>query len=150
MARHFSEHASQAVSRGSVAALISLEKRAKLAQPLSQNAPKPARNYVGADSAIGCASMLLAARGMATPSIQMEVRCTLVNGVVLFIAGIPREFTPHLPSAQSMHGQIIRFRPIFALRVAHEAKVDPCPIRAGLPAPRPFPPLPPLPPPPGR
>jgi hypothetical protein len=36
MAHHFSEHASQVVSRGSVAALIPLEKHAKLAQPLRQ------------------------------------------------------------------------------------------------------------------
>ena len=38
MAPHFSEHASQAMSRESVATLIPLEKHATLAQPLSQNA----------------------------------------------------------------------------------------------------------------
>jgi hypothetical protein len=43
MAHHFPEHASQA-------ALRPLEMHAKLAQPLSQNTPKPARNYVGADT----------------------------------------------------------------------------------------------------
>ena len=50
MAHHFSEHASHAVSRGSVAALIPREKRAKLAQPLRQNAPKPARIFTGTDT----------------------------------------------------------------------------------------------------
>jgi hypothetical protein len=49
MAYHLPEHASQAVSRGSVAALIPLEKRAKLTQPLSQNAPKSAQKLTGAD-----------------------------------------------------------------------------------------------------
>jgi putative transposase len=49
MAHHFSEHASQAVSRESEAALIPLEKHATLAQPLSQNTPKSARNSTGAD-----------------------------------------------------------------------------------------------------
>ena len=49
MAHQFSEHASQAVSRGSVAALIPLEKHATLARPLSQNAPKPARIFTGTD-----------------------------------------------------------------------------------------------------
>src|SRR5258708_39803084 len=53
MAHHFSEHASQAVSRGSEAALIPLEKRATLTQPLSQNAPKPAQNFTGADMTQG-------------------------------------------------------------------------------------------------
>jgi hypothetical protein len=50
MAHHFSEHASQVVSRGSVAALIPLEKRATLAQPLSQNTPKSAQKSIGADT----------------------------------------------------------------------------------------------------
>jgi hypothetical protein len=50
MAHHFSEHASQAVSRESVAALIPLEKHATLAQPLSQNTLKSARNFTGADT----------------------------------------------------------------------------------------------------
>jgi hypothetical protein len=54
MAHHFSEHASLAVSRGSVAALISLEKRAILTQPLSQNTPKSAQNFTGADTRAGC------------------------------------------------------------------------------------------------
>jgi hypothetical protein len=49
MAHHFSEHASQAVSRESVAALIPLEKHAPLAQPLSQNTPKSAQKLTGAD-----------------------------------------------------------------------------------------------------
>jgi hypothetical protein len=52
MAHYFSEHASQAVSRESVAALIPLEKRAKLTQPLSQNTPKSARNSTGADNVL--------------------------------------------------------------------------------------------------
>jgi hypothetical protein len=43
IAHHLPEHASQAVSRESVAALIPLEKRAKLAQPLRQNTQKPAQ-----------------------------------------------------------------------------------------------------------
>jgi hypothetical protein len=43
IAHHLPEHASQAVSRESVAALIPLEKRAKLAQPLSQNTQKSAQ-----------------------------------------------------------------------------------------------------------
>jgi hypothetical protein len=55
MAHHFSEHASQAVSRESEAALIPLEKHATLAQPLSQNTPKSARNSTGADTGIGFA-----------------------------------------------------------------------------------------------
>jgi len=50
MAHLFSEHASQAVSRDSEAALIPLEKRATLAQPLRQNASKPARIFTGADN----------------------------------------------------------------------------------------------------
>ncbi len=50
MAHYFSEHASQAVSRESVAALIPLEKHVKLAQPLSQKALKSARNFTGANS----------------------------------------------------------------------------------------------------
>ncbi len=50
MAHHFSEHASQVVSRGSVAALIPLEKHATLAHPLRQNLLKSARNFTGADS----------------------------------------------------------------------------------------------------
>ena len=50
MAHHFPEHASQAVSRRSVAALIPLEKRATLAQLLSQYAPKPAQKLTGADT----------------------------------------------------------------------------------------------------
>jgi hypothetical protein len=53
MAHHFSEHASQAVSRESVAALIPLEKRATLAQPLSQNTPKSAQKLTGADTLHG-------------------------------------------------------------------------------------------------
>jgi len=42
MAHLFPKHASQAVSRP-------LEKRATLAQPLRQNAPKPAQIFTGAD-----------------------------------------------------------------------------------------------------
>jgi hypothetical protein len=53
MAYYFSEHASQAVSRESVAALTPLEKHAPLAQPLSQNTPKSARNSTGADNSHG-------------------------------------------------------------------------------------------------
>ena len=52
MAHHFSEHASQVVSRESVAALIPLEKHATLAQPLSQNTLKSARNFIGADNTL--------------------------------------------------------------------------------------------------
>ncbi len=44
MAHHLPEHASHAVSRVSVAALIPHEKRAKLAQPLSQNTLNRRRN----------------------------------------------------------------------------------------------------------
>ncbi|OLB55676.1 MAG: hypothetical protein AUG45_13620 [Ktedonobacter sp. 13_1_20CM_3_54_15] len=43
MAHHSPKHAFQAVSRESGAALIPLEKRATLAQPLSQNTPKSAQ-----------------------------------------------------------------------------------------------------------
>src|SRR5579875_473406 len=49
MAHHFSEHAFQAVSRESIAALIPLEKHATLTQPLRQNTSKSARNFTGAD-----------------------------------------------------------------------------------------------------
>ncbi len=49
MAQNFSERASHAVSRGSVAALIPHEKSAKLIQPLKENTDKSARNYTGAD-----------------------------------------------------------------------------------------------------
>ncbi len=50
MAHHFPEPASQAMSRGSEAALISLERRATLTQPLRQNTPQSARNFIGADT----------------------------------------------------------------------------------------------------
>jgi len=50
MAHHFPEHASQAVSRGSVAALIPLEKHARLAQPLRQKRLMSAQNTTGADT----------------------------------------------------------------------------------------------------
>ncbi len=50
MAHHFSEPASQVMSRESIAALIPLEKQAPLAQPLSQNTLKSARNFTGADT----------------------------------------------------------------------------------------------------
>jgi len=43
IAHHLPEHASQAVSRPLSFPLISLEKRAKLAQPLSQNTQKSAQ-----------------------------------------------------------------------------------------------------------
>ena len=49
IAHHFSERASQVVSRGSVAALIPHEKSATLTQPLKENTHKSARNYTGAD-----------------------------------------------------------------------------------------------------
>jgi hypothetical protein len=44
MAHHFPEHASQAVSRESEAALIPLETHARLAQPLRQHTPLLAQN----------------------------------------------------------------------------------------------------------
>ena len=47
---HFSEHASQAVSRGSGAALKPFEKHARLAQPLRQNTLQSARIFTGADT----------------------------------------------------------------------------------------------------
>jgi len=50
MAYHFPEQASQAVSRESTAALIPLEKSAKLTRPLRQNIPKSAQNFTGADN----------------------------------------------------------------------------------------------------
>jgi len=50
MVYHFPEHASQAVSRVSEAALIPLEKHARLAQPLRQNTPMSAQNKTGADT----------------------------------------------------------------------------------------------------
>jgi hypothetical protein len=50
MAHHFSEHASQGVSRGRVATLIPFEKRAPLVQPLSQNTSQPAQKSTGADN----------------------------------------------------------------------------------------------------
>lgn len=43
MAHHFPEHASQAVSRESEAALIPLEKHARLDQPLRQHTPVGAK-----------------------------------------------------------------------------------------------------------
>jgi hypothetical protein len=49
MAHLFPEHASQAVLRPLRYPLILLEKRATLAQPLRQNAPKPVRIFTGAD-----------------------------------------------------------------------------------------------------
>src|SRR6266699_792981 len=80
-------------------------------------------------SAIGCASMLLAAIGMAKHSIQVEGRSASTDVVVAFITGVPCEFMPNLPSAQSMHGHIKRLCTHLALRVASEGQVDGCSMR---------------------
>lgn len=50
MAHYFFEHASQAVSRESEAALIPFEKHAILTQPLGKNTPKPAQKSTGTDT----------------------------------------------------------------------------------------------------
>ena len=49
--------------------------------------------------------------------------------LVAFITGVPCEFMPHLPSAQSMHGHIIRLCTHLALRIAGEGQVDGCSMR---------------------
>ncbi len=54
-------------------------------------------------SAMGCASMVLIARGMATRSIQVEACAASTGAVVLFVGGAVDEFMPYLPSAYMMN-----------------------------------------------